>query len=244
MRAISCLIPVALAALCGCAHKPPATPAMADADYLSQLGLMRGHLLVGHALYAMGEHDAARSHSKHPSDELYAGVAAEFAARGATPFAAELATHAEAVASGTAADVDTAYAALTTAIAATEAAVKDASIGLKAQVIVLLLREAAREYGIGIVNGQLKNAHEYQDAYGFTQVALRLARAEQARLAELDDADQEIFHRIAMDIQALGDMWPNLIPPPRVPQRAARIEAFALEVEQMALQPSATSRSR
>ena len=234
VRIRHCLLFLALAALCSCAYKPLAVPASvtADAGYLFKLGLMRGHLLVGHALYAIGERDAARSHSKHPSDELYAGVAAEFATQGATPFAAELTAHADAVASGTADDVDAAYATLVAAIAVAEEAVADVSASLKARVIVLLLREAAREYGIGIVDGQLENAHEYQDAYGFTQVALRLARAEHARL---QGADRETFHRIAMDIQALSDMWPTLVPPPRVPQHAARLDTAATDVEQMAL---------
>ena len=38
-----------------------------------------------------------------------------------------------------------------------------------ARVVVELLREAAAEYAIRVVDGRLANPHEYQDAYGFTQ---------------------------------------------------------------------------
>ena len=247
MTRVRCgLVFLVLAALGGCVHNPLAVPAAtaADADYLFKLGLMRGHLLVGHALYAIGAQDMARTHSKHPADELYTGVAAEFAARGAAPFAAQLEAHAEAVTSGTGADVDASYAALLSAIAATEEAVKDASTSLKARVIVLLLREAAEEYGIGIVDGQLENVHEYQDAYGFTQVALQLARAEHARLAQWEGEDRQTFRRIATAIQALGDMWPTLTPPPRLQKQAARIHSAAAEVERLALRLQPPSRFR
>ena len=241
-----CLIVLALAALGSCAYKPLAVPAavLADADYLLQLGLMRGHLLVGHALYASGEHAAAGTHSKHPSDELYAGVAEEFSARGATRFADELEAHAQAVASGVSEDVDAAYAAVTAAIDAAGDVVRDATPALRARVIVLLLREAAVEYGIGVVDGRLENAHEYQDAYGFTQVALGLARAEHAHLAQAQSAYREIFQRIAADIQALGPMWPALMPPPQIPQQASRIDAAAADIERLALRLSQPSMFR
>ena len=61
-----------------------AQAALSDQEYLVHLGLIRGHLLVGHGLYRLNALDAARSHSKHPTDELYAGMEPEFAARGTT----------------------------------------------------------------------------------------------------------------------------------------------------------------
>ena len=72
------------------APQAPVEAALSDQDYLVRLGLMRGHLLVGHELYGLNALDAARSHSKHPTDELYAGMEREFAARRTTGFADEL----------------------------------------------------------------------------------------------------------------------------------------------------------
>ena len=222
-------------ALAGCVHTPYAVPASvaADADYLTQLGLMRGHLMVGHALLALGERAAARTHAKHPSDELYADIEPSFAERGAEGFAAELETHAAAVAGDDASAVDGAYATLTTAISRSERVV-ETTPSLIARVIVALLREAAAEYAVGIVDGRLENAHEYQDAYGFTHVALELARTRHATTAATD-ADRRVFDQMARRIAALLDMWPNLMPPDELDQDATRLHAAADDVARLAL---------
>lgn len=227
MRRLLVLAAVVLVAAGGCATSPVRVPAtmQADADYLLQLGLLRGHLLVGQALFTLGERSAAHSHAKHPQDELYAGLEPAFAARGALGFAAELAAHAAAVEGSDDAAVAAAYERLTAAIEANEAVVA-LSPSLAAEVVERLLREAAREYAIGIVDGELANAHEYQDAHGFTQVALAMARATHAKL-DAGDADRAVFSRIAGHIAPLADMWPSLVPPPRLDRDAVRIAAAA-----------------
>ena len=208
----------AVLVLSACVHQPYAVPASvaADTDYLVQLGLMRGHLLVGHTLLALGERPAAQSHAKHPSDELYRGVESSFAERGATGFATELDAHARAVASGDQAATEKTYAAVTAAIGRSEEVVY-AGPSLTARVIVALLREAAREYAVGIVDGQLENAHEYQDAYGFTNVALNMARKRHAAMAATD-GDRQVFEQIAQRIAELREMWPSLVPPDTLQQ--------------------------
>ena len=223
-------------ALSACGQKPSAVPvtAPADVEYLTQLGLMRGHLLVGHALLAIGEEAAAQAHAKHPSDELYASVQPLFAKRGAVGFATALEAHAEAVASGDLAKVETAYAALLEAIGHSEEVV-DASPGLTARVIVSLLREAAVEYAIGIVDGRLANAHEFQDAYGFANVALNMARRHHATITTAD-AERRVFEQVAGRIAELADMWPSLMPPEQLAQDATRLQAAADDIERLALQ--------
>lgn len=228
----------------GCAQRTLAVPAtvVEDTRYLTQLGLMRGHLLVGHALFALGEHHAAQSHAKHPSDELYADVAASFEQRGVGGFAAELEAHASALATGEDAEVADAYARLLAAITGTEAVV-EVSASLAGAVVVALLREAAREYDIGIVDGQLENAHEYQDAYGFTQVALALARRHHAQ-APPNAPDRELFRRVTSEIQALQGLWPALMPPPRLETSGARIDAAAAAIDALLLQRRPAGRFR
>ena len=205
-----------------------AQAALSDQEYLVHLGLIRGHLLVGHGLYRLNALDAARSHSKHPTDELYAGMEPEFAARGTTGFSAELEAHALASQGEDAAAVDAAYEALTAAITRAEAAIA-VSPAMIVGVVVELLREAAAEYAVGIVDGKLSDAHEYQDAYGFTRVALSWA----------DRANpDEVFDQIVERIEALSDMWPSLVPPEELQQRAARLYGAAAEVEILRLEPT------
>ncbi len=233
------LITAASVALLGCEEtveesppeQEPATATLDDAEYLYRLGLIRGHLLVGDALFELGEHDAARMHSKHPTDELYAPMELEFNARGVSGFAAELEAHAAAVDGADAATVAERYATLIARIEATENAV-EVSPELAAEIIVKLVSEAGREYAIGIVDGKLANAHEYQDAYGFTQIAIAWAR----RLRETaPDDDQPVLQGIDQALSSLADMWPNLMPPPELPQRAARLYGTAAEIEIRAL---------
>ena len=239
-----CLSAVACISLAGCdvedgtappTDEPAGTtvrlePQMGDATYLYRLGLMRGHLLVGNALFELGEPEAAGTHSKHPTDELYAPMEMEFAARGTDGFAAELEAHAEAVAGGDEDAVQTHYAALVAAIAANENVV-EVSPELAAEVIALLLREAGAEYAIGIVDGAPANAHEYQDAYGFTQVARLWAQ----RAAADYPGHASVFDRIGETIDAVSDMWPALIPPAEVPHKAPRLYGTSAEVEIIAL---------
>ena len=219
----------------GCATSTVTVPAttQADAEYLLQLGLMRGHLLVGHALFSLGEGAHAQSHSKHPQDELYGSLTAAFAARGAEGFAAELSAHAAAVQAGDAAAVQAAYDVLIAAIARSEAVVP-VSPSLAARVVRLLLEEAAAEYAVGIVDGRLANAHEYQDAYGFTQVALGMALATHASLAG-DDPDRAVFAAIADRLGGLAPMWPSLMPPQRLEADAAQLASAAADVARDAL---------
>lgn len=236
------LAALALATVPACVAPPPAVPAqvLADADYLLKLGLMRGHLLVGRALLSLGERGAALTHAKHPGDELYAGMRGEFAERGAAGFAAELAAYADAVDRGDDAAVPALYQALEDAIAGSESVVAP-SPSLTARVVALLLEEAAVEYAVGIVDGGVENAHEYQDAFGFTQVALRMARAQLAALGR-GDPDREVFAEVIARIAALGDMWPALMPPPRLDRDAAVIAAAAQDIGEMALRLRLPSR--
>ena len=207
------------------AEATPVEAALSDQDYLVRLGLMRGHLLVGHELYRLNALDAARSHSKHPTDELYADMERGFAARRTAGFSDELQAHAQTSQGEDAVAVEAAYGALTAAIARAEAVV-DVSPTMAVDVIVELLREAAFEYGVGIVNGKLSNAHEYQDAYGFTQVAMSWAKRA---------GPHEVLDQIVERIEALSDMWPDVVPPEELDQQAARLYGAAAEVEILGL---------
>ncbi len=205
-------------------------PQLDDATYLYRLGLMRGHLLVGNALFETGEQAAAGTHAKHPTDELYAPMETEFAARGTSGFAAELEAHAQTVAAVDEGVVRDRYAALVAAIGKNESVVPQSS-ELAANVIVRLVREAGREYAVGIVDGAPANAHEYQDAYGFTQVASLWAQ----RAAAAHPDHESVFNRILETLDGVSDMWPALQPPPEVPHTAARLYGAAADIEIIAL---------
>ena len=137
-----------------------------DVAYLTQLGLMRGHLWVGHQLYQNNLHGMAITHMKHPKAELYSSLKEPFDIRRVDGFAAELETLANSVENKKpAVEVEQAYVALTSAIKRTELGADTMSPGLVGEVIVALLRTAGEEYAIGVVDGKINNLHEYQDAW-------------------------------------------------------------------------------
>ena len=214
-----------------------ADPRADDVVFLGQIGQIRGHLLVGMALFRAGHLDHARTHMKHPEDELYAALKPAFHARGIVPFDDALTGLAQAVEEGKdSAEVESAYSALLTELSRVEAAV-DASAQDKLLVAVGLVRTAGEEYGIAVADdGSLLNAHEYQDAFGFVKTA-------DAIVASIDSGGDEGLAGAVADSKALLEplytAWPSLIPPeslePTIPSKLYGVAAN-MELEARALE--------
>lgn len=211
------------------------TPASLKADdvaFLSRLGLIRGHLLVGYELYRQGHGAMANMHMKHPRDELYAGLVPAIEHRGGERFDDPLSTLADSVESAAdQAAVDRAYQALETGIRSAEA-VTSPSLKTSLLSIVALLNTAGEEYALGVEDGKLVNAHEYQDAFGFTQIAKR-------RLAELPapvrSQSAATVEQADSIIAQLADLWPALAPGEEVDGDASRLHGAAARIEILAL---------
>jgi len=199
-----------------------------DVAYLTQLGLMRGHLWVGNELYQSNLSGMATTHMKHPKAELYSTLQEPFAVRGVAGFASELELLAGRVENGaSAADVQTAYTDLTAAITTAELGADTTSARVIGEVIVALLRTAAEEYAIGVVDNNINNLHEYQDALGFTQIAGQWARSP----AFIDSNAAATAAGIQLIISELDVMWPGLNPQNAVPHQAAKLYGAAARVE-------------
>jgi hypothetical protein len=202
-----------------------------EADYLSALGQVEGHLTVGVALYAMGEAEQAKTHMKHPEDELYGDLKPEFEEKGLPGFAAELTALAEAVNSGAAeADVQAKFDAV---IAAIDAHAKPSSAHERAEAVTKLVRKAGEEYDEGVKDGAVIEAHEYQDAYGFVEAAKRLAAsASDAEKAEYGTQ----FEEIAGYLNGLDKAWPDISGKSGVETDASLLAGAAARIELVALQ--------
>lgn len=201
-----------------------------DQAYQAQLGLMRGHLLVGNALYQQGFIDHAKTHMKHPESELYAAVADVLISRGGQGFATQLSNLSDAVNNemGDQA-VATAYQEIVTAIKQHEALVADQSKQAIEQMLVAasLIRTAADEYAIGVVDGKTSNVHEFQDAYGFTQVAFELIDA-----IDSEDLAVKIAQKNIKDlINETLPMWPSIVPEDTVDGDAGQLYGAAAQIE-------------
>ncbi len=200
-----------------------------DIAYLTQLGLIRGHLAVGYALYQQGLPDLAETHMQHPHEEIYLGVEPAFAARGCEGFAEELRQLTGAVISRVPMpQVDAAYARLATAIKACERSAASDDPGVITGVIENLLHTAGVEYQIGVIDGRINNLHEYQDAWGFTQIAVSLTRS--TAFAN-DPRAQAVAAQLENLIAHLQSMWPSLNPPGPVEGEAAQLFGAAGRTE-------------
>lgn len=201
-----------------------------DAAFLERLGLIRGHLWVGNALYQEGQRDMSVTHMKHPRDELYAGLVPAIEARDAAPFDEQLTALAASVETG--ADdtiVQAAWHAVDRAIQSIEGAV-DAGVDTQLLALAGILRTAGEEYAIGVVDGEIDNIHEFQDAWGFTQVVAR-------RLDDVEVADgdtQQAVDRARELVAELAPLWPSIAPQGPVDGRANRLHGAAARVELLA----------
>lgn len=199
-----------------------------DADFLTLLGLVEGHLRAGTELYRQGEADMAKTHMKHPSDELYADLEPALSARSIDGFAEPLEALAVAVESGKESEeADAAFKAVLEEIDDTRAAA-DADLSAKLKSIVNLVRTAADEYEIGVKDGRVTDPHEYQDAWGFVQAA-------KAAMDSLSDSERqrmgESFDKITSELTALEEAWPSVVPPETIATDSSLIYAGAARIE-------------
>lgn len=203
-----------------------------DVAFLSRLGLIRGHLLVGYELYKQDQVDMAITHMKHPRDELYAGLVPAIEARGGKRFDDALSALADKVISrAPQAEVDKAYQNLEKGIKAAES-ITSPDLKNTLQSIKDLIRTAGEEYALGVEDGKIINLHEYQDAYGFTEIAKR-------RLQELSKAAKkqspETLAKVQGYLAELADLWPSVAPKGGVDGDASRLFGAAARIEIAAL---------
>ncbi len=57
-----------------------------DKEYLTSLGLMKGHLMVAQQLIAEGKYEQAEPHIGHPVEELYGDIEPQLSKRNVTDF--------------------------------------------------------------------------------------------------------------------------------------------------------------
>lgn len=159
-----------------------------------RVAFMAGHVVAGLALYRAGAADEAAPHLLHPVSETHAAERAGIEALGfdATPF--------EAVSAALEQGRDAAgIEPMLAAAEANIALVRQNAGGDPAGIIDYLMDTTEQEYAIGVRDGRIADAGEYQDAYGFSVVALQIA----PRLAEPARSDA------MREIEALVGLWPE-----------------------------------
>ena len=190
-----CRVPVlALAAAFGLAmtaaaaplHPPAAAPAPSvvladaqygdaadDADFLFRLGMLEGHLMVGHELLAAHQGALALPHFGHPVRELYDDIADYLAAKKFPAFDAQLADlEARVAADPYGAETEAKYqAAVATVHRARELAPPDvrASVPEMIKLCANVMDAASGEFGESLERGRIAVIVEYHDSRGYLE---------------------------------------------------------------------------
>ena len=169
---------------------------------------------------------------KHPKSELYAGLIPSFEVKNTNGFASELEVLALSVENNEELSmVSKNYKSLLRAIKQNENHVGTERNKFENKVLLVksLLEIAAEEYAIGIVDGNIENKFEYQDALGFTTVAKNILKDTDS-LGPLEEAKR---NKIIEIIESLSPLWPSLVPTERINGDAVKILTAVSKIDSL-----------
>ena len=175
------------------APNPPAPDAhdMETLPVAFRVAFMSGHVEAGLALYRAGAPEQAAKHLLHPVSETHAAERAGIDALGFAPDVFERVSD-MLEAGAPASEIEP----LLQDAEANMARMQVEAAGDPAAIIAFLMDTAAEEYAIGVTDGAISDPGEYQDAFGFSIVALKIAR-------RLEGADA-----LVAELETLTALWP------------------------------------
>lgn len=205
-----------------------------DLDYMVNLGLMKGHMIVAKELLEMGKPEQAEPHIGHPVEEIYADIQNQLEQRGVPEFKNSLMRLHDLVKSKpNDPQIQTRYQeamdAIDRAIAAIDAE-KQQSPAFVLQVMNGLLDTASAEYTAAISNGKITEAIEYQDSRGFVDYASNnLYPSIQAQLGR---ENPQVKEQTESALEQLQKAWPSPLAPERPVMSADEVAAKVNAIEQ------------
>lgn len=197
-----------------------------DIDYMTKLGLMKGHLIVAKELLDLQKPDQAEPHIGHPVEEIYVDVEDQLKERKVKEFKTELITLQDFVKTNGKSDkiktnFDASMQAIDKGIQALPETQRQ-SPKFVLQVISELLDAANSEYRAAIANGKITAAIEYQDSRGFVTYANSLYKDIAPQMAK---QNPEAHKAIESSFQELTKAWPSVTPaaaPVLTPEQVAK----------------------
>lgn len=189
-------------------------PVDTDEELKLALYQMRGHLFAAHSLYEDGHKQEAVAHFYHPTAEVYPSVEQTLERRDVPQFADEINALGKLAATG--ADLGQVHKAHQNVLqrirAASEsvAAEKRNTPEFVVPVLVDLLQVAAHEYDVAVQDGKFVNVVEYQDAFGFANVAQQELNALAPKLKQ---KNAQAYQELQTQLKALMQALPSVAPP-------------------------------
>ena len=166
------------------------------------MALIQGHLWVAAQLVDAEEMDLGAKHAKHPEQEVYQELLPFFLRIGSSGFADELNDMSQQLHNPRKGDFHASYLRVMATIDNIIAG-QNLNDSAKLMVAQALIAQAAVEYRAGVVNGEVADLQEYQDARGFLQIAETFV----ARCAESRRRD-----RCLNSSNPTKVLWPDLNP--------------------------------
>jgi DNA uptake protein ComE-like DNA-binding protein/ribosomal protein L22 len=206
-----------------------------DVDYMSKLGLMKGHLLVAKELLDAKLPKQAEPHIGHPVEEIYLDVEEQFNERKVPEFKTALIGLQDMVKSNpknakVATNFDQSMQSVDKAMQVLPESQRQ-SPQFVLQVISELLDAANSEYGAAIANDKIAAIIEYQDSRGFVNYADTLL----SQIAEpLKKANPEAQAAIAENMTKLKTAWPSAQAPTKPVMSPEQVSQLIETIEQNA----------
>ncbi len=205
-----------------------------DVDYMTKMGLMKGHLLVAKELLDLQKADQAEPHIGHPVEEIYTDVEDQLQERNVKDFKNTLVSFQDVVKSNSK-DANKMATNYKESMQAVDGAIqalpetKRQSPQFVLQVINGLLDVASSEYGAAIANGKVSAAIEYQDSRGFITYADSLYKNISAKMAK---EHPEANKAIASSMSDLKTAWPTATAPAAPVKTPEQVSQLIKTIEQ------------
>lgn len=185
-----------------------------DVEYMTNMALMKGHLLVGKELLDLNEPKQAEPHIGHPVEEIYSDVESQLREKNIKEFKSTLDNLHDLVKSKPKdARVATSFASSMEAVDTAIAAVPQEKRNKPEFVLAAIdgvLDTAKEEYEAAIANGKIVEDIEYQDSRGFVIYAQEMYAG---IASQMQTAHPEQNKAITSSMSELIKAWPSVIPP-------------------------------
>ena len=186
-----------------------------DVDYLTKLGLMKGHMLIAGQLLKLNLPDQAEPHLGHPVEEIYVDIQEQLPERKVPEFSSSLTAVQDLVKSKpkdpkVATEYSSAMSGIDKAIAVLPAN-QIQSPEFVLQAMTEMLDTAASEYTAAISGGKITAAIEYQDSMGFvTYVKDTMFKSIEAKLTQ---QNAPLAKDLRSKLDNLSKAWTQPVPP-------------------------------
>lgn len=210
----------------------------ADFDFLFRLGMLEGHLLVGHELVQAKQVQLALPHYGHPVKELYEDIGPYLTAKKFPPFdkdliALEAAVTAAPDAPATEAKYQAVIATVHKARALAPAEIR-ASLPAMIKVCASTIDAASGEYGEAVEQGKIAQVVEYHDSRGY--LAYVAQQVGELKKAHPDAASQAVLDKFAAVLAKAQAIVGDLLPAPQPKATLAEYRAIAEQATAIAKQ--------